>query len=183
MFCLSCGKENAQGSRFCIHCRTSLEEWQVTAPPKVVPADRPAPRRGRGRKVLRGGIAVPDRLAPLSRLIAGRSDGCPFGERSSVTCPHHFCVGTGYDWFPAWSPNGDYLVFQSNRSSNFDIWMIRSDGGNPVFDQPSGRRCGSCLVALSSWQCGIWRYRGERCKRKEEKHGQKTSNWPARKQK
>jgi len=40
--------------------------------------------------------------------------------------------GTGYGWFPAWSPDGTHLVFQSNRSGNFEIWVMHADGSNPI---------------------------------------------------
>jgi Tol biopolymer transport system component/DNA-binding winged helix-turn-helix (wHTH) protein len=29
---------------------------------------------------------------------------------------------------PVWSPDGEFLAFQSNRSGKFEVWVIRSDG-------------------------------------------------------
>lgn len=29
---------------------------------------------------------------------------------------------------PAWSPDGDWLVFQSDRNGNYDLWMMNRDG-------------------------------------------------------
>jgi len=38
----------------------------------------------------------------------------------------------GCDGWPAWSPSGDQIAFHSDRSGNFDIWVMGSDGSNPV---------------------------------------------------
>ena len=35
-----------------------------------------------------------------------------------------------YNGTAAWSPNGQLLVFTSNRSGNFDIWTVGADGSN-----------------------------------------------------
>jgi len=36
------------------------------------------------------------------------------------------------DWFPYWSPDGSKIVFNSNRSGNWDIYVMDSDGSNPT---------------------------------------------------
>ena len=33
--------------------------------------------------------------------------------------------------YPAWSPDGDQLVFQSDRNDNWDIWVVSAEGGEP----------------------------------------------------
>lgn len=33
---------------------------------------------------------------------------------------------------PAWSPDGRQIVFETTRSGNYDIWVMDSDGSNPV---------------------------------------------------
>ena len=38
--------------------------------------------------------------------------------------------GTASDHQPEWSPNDSLIVFISDRSGNWDIWTIPSDGGN-----------------------------------------------------
>ena len=35
---------------------------------------------------------------------------------------------TGYDNFPAWSPQGDLIVFSRLADGDFDIFSIRADG-------------------------------------------------------
>jgi len=36
------------------------------------------------------------------------------------------------DWCPAWSPDGQYIVFQSNRDGNWEIYVMGPDGSDPV---------------------------------------------------
>jgi TolB protein len=50
-------------------------------------------------------------------------------DSSQVT---RLTFGTSFDWSPAWSPDGKSLVFQSNRGGDFDIWVMRADGTNPI---------------------------------------------------
>jgi TolB protein len=37
---------------------------------------------------------------------------------------------------PAWSPDGSYIAFLTNRSGEWEIWVMESDGSNaqPLFD-------------------------------------------------
>jgi Tol biopolymer transport system component len=49
------------------------------------------------------------------------SDG---GNRRQLT------THTADDGFPAWSPDGRKIAFTSDRTGNFDIWVMDSDGGN-----------------------------------------------------
>ena len=34
------------------------------------------------------------------------------------------------DWHPAWSPNGDKIVFNSQRDGNYEIYAMNADGSN-----------------------------------------------------
>mgnify|MGYP006257062527 FL=1 len=36
----------------------------------------------------------------------------------------------GHDWGPVWSPDGRRIAFASNRSGNFDVYVMDADGGN-----------------------------------------------------
>lgn len=33
---------------------------------------------------------------------------------------------------PAWSPDGDWIVYQSNCEGSYDIWKVNSSGGTPI---------------------------------------------------
>lgn len=37
----------------------------------------------------------------------------------------------GYDAYPVWSPDGKWLAFASKRFGNFDVFVMKSDGGLP----------------------------------------------------
>jgi len=40
--------------------------------------------------------------------------------------------GAGIDDFPAWAPDGGWIVYASDESGNLDLWKRRSEGGAPV---------------------------------------------------
>jgi TolB protein len=48
-----------------------------------------------------------------------------------------------FDGWPAWSPDGKRIVFGSNRSGEYRIWVMSSDGADPqlLVDVPG--RCTS----------------------------------------
>ena len=76
----------------------------------------------------------------------------------------------GEDSFPAWSPLGDLIAFQSDRagSANFDIWVIPPTGGTatPITTSPDPWDTGPCWspdgtqIAFHSHRGGhrdVWR--------------------------
>ncbi len=36
-----------------------------------------------------------------------------------------------WHWSPRWSPDGDAIAFLSNRSGNYDVWVVDAAGGTP----------------------------------------------------
>jgi TolB protein len=75
-----------------------------------------------------GGCSAPA-LSPDGARVAFEKDGgiwiqdlAPGSMPSMVTEGHR----------PAWSPNGGWLAFDSNRSGNSDIWVIAFGGGTAV---------------------------------------------------
>jgi len=38
----------------------------------------------------------------------------------------------GEDVLPAWSPDGTKIAFQSDRETNFAVWVMNADGSNPT---------------------------------------------------
>jgi TolB protein len=36
------------------------------------------------------------------------------------------------DWYPMWSPKKDKIAFISDRSGNWDLWVMNSDGSQPA---------------------------------------------------
>ncbi len=45
--------------------------------------------------------------------------------------PERFIASTGWNYVPRYSPDGTRILFSSNRSGNFEIWVCDSDGTNP----------------------------------------------------
>jgi TolB protein len=33
--------------------------------------------------------------------------------------------------FPAWSPDGEQIIFQTQRDGNFEIYIMNADGSQP----------------------------------------------------
>ncbi len=71
----------------------------------------------------------------------GRRTGDRVHNRSSLPDLRHeresgrICRLTrdqGQDDFPAWSPDGRRIAFSSNRSGNYEIYVLGVDGGNPI---------------------------------------------------
>ena len=63
----------------------------------------------------------------------------PFADNiPRFTNPVQITSAAGVEIFPAWSPDGAQLAFQSDQSGNFDIWVAHLEGGAPV-NRTAGR--------------------------------------------
>jgi TolB protein len=45
--------------------------------------------------------------------------------------PGNLTDSTSYDTYPAWSPDGRHIAFQSDRDGNQEIYVMEADGSNP----------------------------------------------------
>jgi len=42
------------------------------------------------------------------------------------------------DGYPAWSPDGRWIAFHSNRSGSYDIWLLRTESLNGIVERIGG---------------------------------------------
>ena len=61
---------------------------------------------------------------PVPKPAGVRHSGAEEGSVQLTSGPHH-------DDEPAWSPDGKWIAFQSDRSGSLDIWLVPADGGEP----------------------------------------------------
>ena len=81
-------------------------------------------------------------LVPVSIAVAPRRDRLAYSEQvfdpqiwqvHAGGAPRRFVLSSGTDETPQYSPDGEHVVFGSNRSGNPDqIWMCDRDGANPI---------------------------------------------------
>mgnify|MGYP006213422077 CR=1 FL=1 len=51
---------------------------------------------------------------------------------SAIVGLERLTTSAGDDIDPYWSPDGQYIVFVSNRDGNHEIYRMRADGSDPV---------------------------------------------------
>lgn len=82
------------------------------------------------------------------------------GERR-LTFDHRDVVGQ------AWSPDGESLVFSSDRAGNYGLWRVSAAGGEPVWVTGSGSKIKhpsqartAAVVSFEDWlfEINIWRH-------------------------
>jgi Tol biopolymer transport system component len=67
-------------------------------------------------------------FAVLFATLVFLSASCTSASVNSI----QLTTSTADDIHPSWSPDGTKILFSSNRSGNYDIWIMDSDGSNMV---------------------------------------------------
>jgi Tol biopolymer transport system component len=62
----------------------------------------------------------------------GYLSGGPLELADQPPAPTRLIASTRHDNNPKFSPDGQKITFESNRSGTFEIWLCDSDGGNPI---------------------------------------------------
>jgi Tol biopolymer transport system component/serine/threonine protein kinase len=87
-------------------------------------------------RILMAGDAVQPAWSPNGNRIAYWAIERSTGQADIWTVaadgsdPLQVTTDAGTDWSPAWSPDGQYLYFASDRSGNMDLWRVSIDEGS-----------------------------------------------------
>jgi Tol biopolymer transport system component len=102
---------------------------------------------GEKKKILEGDAVQPS-WSPHGHRIAYWSVWQKGGQRDLYTVPadggEPVAVTNDQptDWFPVWSPDGDYIYFSSDRGGSMNLWRI-------AVDEQTGRSVGKCEPVTS----------------------------------
>ena len=79
-----------------------------------------------------GGTKANPAWSPVGNKIAfvHNSDICVYDFTTNTT--QNLTQGNGNNIMPCWSPSGNQIVFASDRSGNWDIWVMNANGANPT---------------------------------------------------
>lgn len=113
----------------------------------------------KGTVILKQGVAVPDvtpMMSPDGKTIVF-SNGIIVLMNSDGSNARRVSQGNGRDWNPIFTPDGAYILFDSDRGGNQDVYRMRADGSqieqltdSPAFDgEPSVSPDGHYVVFSS----------------------------------
>lgn len=100
--------------------------WTSRGSPAVVPVETPALPTATARPVPTR-VILPGKIAYMAQATA-HEPWTIWIMRDDGSDPVCITDGTSEDTMPAWSPDGERLVFVSNRTGNRDIWLMNADG-------------------------------------------------------
>jgi Tol biopolymer transport system component/predicted Ser/Thr protein kinase len=103
--------------------------WRISASGDSPPA--PVPQAGEGS--LWSAVSPQGNRLVFSRLFADsniwRIDVSGPGGRAGT--PRQVVASTRMDQWPAFSPDGGRIAFESSRSGGYGVWLAKADGSNP----------------------------------------------------
>jgi TolB protein len=90
---------------------------------------------GRVKTLISGGVNTypswsPDMKKIVFRKIIGDMNSEVFVANSDGTKARNITNNPAFDGWPAWSPDGKWIAFASNRESAYQIYIMDEDGGN-----------------------------------------------------
>ena len=70
-------------------------------------------------------------ISPDGQTIAFSYQGDIYTVPSSGGKARQLTTHPAHDTRPVWSPDGQKIAFASNRSGNFDVFLMNKEGGEP----------------------------------------------------